>query len=252
MRITETAIAYVLMNESILLEDRLDFLKQNTKKLSTDHDTTAEHKETPDIIQHFADNGDPTKNKLYTQYAVNLYRNKSIRQEDAPRLKDALTNFDKYKHKLSPEDRQLNVKMYPNISTIEDKVAPHVGGLSKKESKTKLDQPGHKLVYDDNNISIYHLSSKDAAKNIYGGGHERGGTGTSWCTAVRSDKNVFDTYNAKGKIHVVHRKSDGSVYQYHPESAQFETAGHGEISPEDFKSIMPSLHKAWKENPELL
>jgi len=36
--ITETAIAYVMSNESILLEDRLEYLKQNTKTLSTDHD----------------------------------------------------------------------------------------------------------------------------------------------------------------------------------------------------------------------
>jgi hypothetical protein len=250
--ITETAIAYVMLNKDILLEDRLQYLKDTTKKLDTSHDTTGTHKETSDIVQHFADNGDPTKNKQHTQYAVGLYRNKAIRQEDAGRLKSALGNFEKYKGKLKPEEKVMSIKNYPTISAIEDKVAPHLGTMSsKKEAEKTLDQPGHKNVYEDKDIAIYHLTDVDASKNLYGGGHQRGGTGTSWCTAARSDANMFKNYHDKGPLHVIHRKSDGAVFQMHPDSNSFMDAKDNPISAEDFKSIQPAFHKALRATDDL-
>ena len=250
---SEIAIAYVMLLENLLVEDRLDFLKQNTKTLDTSHDPHGEHKETADIVQHFADKADPTPNKSLTQYAVGLYRNKAIKQEDAPQLKDALTNFEKYKSKLKPEEKQLTTKMYPKVSDIEDKIAPHLGTMaSKKEAQRTLEQPGHKLVHDDKDISIYHLTTTEASKAIYGGGHARGSTGTGWCTAARSDNNMFDHYAGRGKIHVIHRKSDGAVFQMAPEDGEFMDKKNNPISHDDFKSIAPALHAAWKKNPDLI
>lgn len=257
--ITEASIAYVMMNENILLEDRLDYLKANTKKLDTSHDTTAKHQETPDIIQHFADNADPTKNKQHTQYIINLYKNKKIRQDDAPGIHDVLSNYEKYKGKLTPEDRQLSTTKYPRISDLQDKIAPHLGTMaSKKQAEKTLEQPGHTLVHEDDKIKIYRLEKtkegKEASKALYGGGSERGSTGTNWCTAARSDdRNYFDEYLKEGgRYHVIHRKSDGAVFQMHPQSNQFHDAKNNDISPEDFKSIAPSLHAAWEKHPEML
>jgi len=251
--VTESAIAYIMMQESILLESRLDYLKANTPPLSTDHDTTAIHKDTPSIIQHFADNADPTPNKQRTQYIVGLYRAKKIRQEDAPRIKEALSSFEKYKHKLDPSEKQLTVSAYPTVASIEDKMVPHVGTMAtKREAERNLNQPGHELKYDDENISIYHLKDKETSQNLYGGGHQRGGTGTSWCTAARSKDCMFDQYAKDGRLHVLHDKKTGSVYQYHTKSASFMDAKDNEISPEDFKAIAPSFHKAILSNPDLL
>ena len=251
---TETSIAYVMIQESILVEDRLQYMKDNTKTLSTDHDEFAKHQSTPDIVQHFADNADPTSNKSHTQYAVGLYRNKTIKQEDAPQLKEALTNFEKYKAKLKPEERQVNTKTYPRVSDLTDKIAPHMGTMaSKKEAERTMEQPGHKLLHDDKDISIYHLTDKDASKAIYGGGASRGKTGTDWCTAARSEHNMFDNYSGgEKKVHVIHRKSDGAVFQMAPENNEFMDAKNNPISAEDFKSIAPALHAAWKKNPDLI
>lgn len=236
--------SYTDLNEEMLTENRIQFLKDTTKELDTSHDTTAEHRDTPSIIQHLADNADPTKNKAHTQYAVGLYKAKAIRQEDAPRLKAALENFDKYKGKLNPEDKQLTVKKYPTISSIEDKIEPHLGTMtSKKEAERTLDQPGHRLVYDDKDISVYHLTDKDASKALYGGGYQRGGTGTTWCTAARSDDNRFDHYHAQGPFHVIHDKKTGEVYQMHPESNQFKDKKDNEITPTQFASIQKPFHK---------
>ena len=250
---TEVQIAYVMMmNESILLEDRIDFLKKNTPKLDISHDSTAEHKETPDIIQHLADKGDPTKKKVYTNYLVNLYKAKGLKQEDAYKANEALASFDKYKHKLPEEDRNISVKNYPSISSIADKVAPHEGTMaSKKEAEKTLEQPGHELKYEDKDIQIYHLNKKEPSQALYGGGSKRGGTGTDWCTAARSDNCMFDRYHKDGPIHVVHRKSDGKVFQYHASSNSFMDPKDEQISHEDFGSIADSLHKAWEKHPDL-
>lgn len=251
--LTEVQIAYVMGRTDILLESRLEYLKQNTKTLSTDHDTTGKLKDTGDIVQHFADHGDPTTNKAHTQYAVGLYRNKTIKQEDAGRLKEALTGFEKYKGKLKPEEKTVSTKNYPNIASIEDKIAPHLGTMtSKKEAQKTLEQPGHEKVYDDEHISVFHLKDEEASKNIYGGGHQRGGTGTSWCTAARSDNCMFKDYAKQGSLHVIHRKSDGAVFQMHPHSNSFMDSKDNEISHDDFKSISKPLHKAWKEVPSIL
>lgn len=254
VQLDEAAIAYILMNEQLLMEDRIQFLKDNTKPLDTSHDTTAVHHNTADIIDHFATHADPSKNKVHTQFILGLYKNKSVRQEDAPRIKEALTNFDKYKNKLSPDEKQLNVKAYPTLSSLEDKIHPHIGTVtSKNQAQNQLDQPGHELKYEDDHIKVFRLTSKEASQNLYGGGHQRGGLGTSWCTAARSDNCMFDHYSKPdANLHVVHRKSDGAVFQYHTGSNQFMDAKDNEISSEDFASIAPHLHKAWEQKPELL
>lgn len=254
LQLDEIAIQYVMLNESILLEDRIQYLKDNIKGLDTSHDQNAQHKTTNDIVDHFATHADPSKNKQHTQFILGLYKNKSIRQEDAPRIREALTNFDKYKNKLSPEDKQLNTKAYPTLSSVEDKIYPHLGTVvSKNAAQSELNQPGHELKYEDDHIKVFKLTSKEASQNLYGGGHQRGGMGTSWCTAARSDNCMFDHYSKADKpLHVVHRKSDGAVFQYHTSSNQFMDAKDNEISSEDFASIAPHLHKAWEQKPELL
>lgn len=258
---TEISIAYVMLNEDILLEDRLQYLKDNTKTLSTDHDDKAKHKTTADIVQHFADHGDPTKNKQHTQFAISMYRNKTLKQEDAPRLKDALTEFDKHKAKLKPEEKQLTVKNYPTTKSIEDKIAPHLGSATTNKEKTtqtkeNLDIPGkHELKYEDKSIKIFHLKDKETSQKLYGKSNDSkpGAMPTSWCTATQSgEHNMFNHYHKEGAIHVIHRKADGAVFQMHPESNSFMDRKDDPISPEDFKSIAPSLHKAWKEKPELV
>lgn len=260
--VTEASIAYVMMNESILLEARIDYLKANTKPLSTDHDPLAKHKETPDIIQHFADNADPTKNKQHTQYIVGLYRNKAIRQEDASAIKETLTNFEKHKGKLDSNDRQLTAANYPRISDLDAKLKPHLGTAStNKEATQQLKDntniPGkHPLVYEDDKIKIYHNADKETAKKMYASTKDKkpGAFPSEWCTSRDTEHNMFDDYlkSEGGKYHVIHRKSDGKIFQIHPQSNQFHDANNDDISAEDFKSIAPSFHKAIEKHPEII
>lgn len=259
-KVTEASIAYIMMNESILLEDRLQYLKDNTKPLSTAHDTHATHKDTPAIIQHFADHGDPTKNKVHTQYLISLYKAGKIRQEDAPAIKETLSHFEKHKPNLTSTEKQLNAKNYPSISDVRKVVAPHIGKAvtnseKRDELKNNLDQPGkHELQYEDDKIKIFHLKDKHTAQSIYGSTSDPkpGACPTEWCTSRQTKDNMFDHYNKQGPLRVVHRKDDGAVFQYHTQSNQFMDKDDNTISDNDLKTIKPSLHKAWETHPKTL
>jgi hypothetical protein len=253
---------YVTLSEEMLVESRIDFLKEQNKTISTDHDTLATHHDAGAIIDHFAEHADPTKNKAHTQYIIGLYKNKSIRQEDAPSIKETLTNFEKYKGKLQADEKQLTPKAYPRISDVRAKLAPHLGlpttnAEAREHLKNNLDIPGkHPLVYEDDTIKVYHNADKETAKKIYCSATDPkpGPHNTEWCTSRDTSNNKFDDYLKEhgGKYHVIHRKSDGAVFQLHPQSNQFMDKDDNPISADDFKSIAPSFHKAKKLHPEMM
>lgn len=250
-----------ILSEEMLMENRLEWIKKNTPALDTSHDPHGEHKDTADIVDHFAEKGDPTKKKVHTQYLVALYKNKALRQEDAYRAHSTLSDFEAYKNKLSPDDKQLTVKRYPNLATINDKVAPFIGTGSTNAEAAKIaqskeyDSPEHEKVWEDDKIKIYRLNDKDTSQKLYGKSNDKnpGVFPTDWCTATQQDEhNMFDHYSKQGPIHVIHRKSDGAVFQYHQAADQFMDKDDKEISSGDFESFKDSLHKAWDEKPELL
>ena len=252
------------LSEDMLMEDRIDYLKQNTKPINSSHDRFAVHRNTHDIIDFLANNADPSRNKVYTQHLIKMYHNGAFRQEDAPRVMEALHNFDRYKQRLQPD--QKDIKKYSSVADIENVVAPLLGtGATKAEQlsiehkrlKNNLHIPGkHELTYDDNNISIYHLKDKETAQKLYAqkDANKPGVYPCSWCTSYAPPKteNAFDQHVERGNLFVVHRKSDGAVFQFHPSTDQFRDKDNKEISKEDFQSMQDSLEKAWRENPSMV
>jgi hypothetical protein len=173
----------MLSFKNYLLENRLDFLKQNTKNLSTDHDTLAKHKSAPEIIDHFATHADPTTKKTNTAWIVNQYKKGTIRQEDHPRIKSALEGFEKYKSKLPAKD----INSYKSLGHLEDAVEPHLGSFSSnREEKASIKHEGADLIHDGKDLMVHKLKTKEAACHY--------GAGTKWCTAAR-ENNMFDEYH---------------------------------------------------------
>ena len=99
LRFTEDAL--------ILMEDRLEFLKQHYASkpdFTTHHDPNAEHpihvmpgsaeheKQVHKVVDYWASH-DPTPNKQYTGRVLHWYHQKGIRQEDHPRVREALEGF---------------------------------------------------------------------------------------------------------------------------------------------------------------
>lgn len=239
---------FLQLQEQFLLESRIDFIKNKFKdKLNTEHDTFATHKDPSSIVDHFAENGDPTKKKIYTDWIVGQYHKGNIRQEDAPRVHDYLSNFEKYKSKLPEKD----INKYGTLKDVGEALKPHIGtAATKKEETAVQNDAGHELKYEDDRIKIYHLKTKEASQNLYGGGAVSGKT--DWCTAARSDQCMFDHYNKKGKLHVVHDKKTGEVYQYHAHEGQFMDRHDAPISNETLLDIGPHLHKAWEQDHSLV
>jgi hypothetical protein len=198
-------------------------------KLNTDHDSLATHKDSDSIVDHFANNADPSSNKQHTQWIVNQYRKKSIRQEDHPRINDALSHFDKHKAKLDKKD----LNQYKSLSDLEDAVEPHIGTIgSKKEEKRQIKSEGSDLIHSHKDLTVHHLKTKEAACHY--------GADTKWCTSG-NHKNRFNHYNKKGKIYVIHTH-DGRKYQLHHEEGQLKDEKDNRVDPKDFSKKYPEIH----------
>lgn len=199
----------------ILLEDRIEFLKkQHAGGISTAHDTYAIHHKPEAIIDHFATHADPTRNKQYTQWIVNRYKEGTIRQEDAPRINDTLTLFNNHKHKLAEKD----INKYPRLSDLSAAVEPYRDTpTTNKEAEKQTIAKGLDVLYKDNKYQVNKLKSKEASIALYSGGaHSGKRLGTDWCTATDSKYNMYDHYTQNGgSLHTIHVEGDkNSPYQF--------------------------------------
>lgn len=266
--------------EDMLFENRLAWLKQHTKDVSFAHDPHGPAKTIPDLVDKIATEGDPTHNKVHTQWLTNLYKQGAFKQEDLYKAHDTLKDYEGtpsstnekgekvdgrkgVKHLMSPEEKQINHTKYPSIQSLQTAIGKHVaGGLPSNQISANLKKwqdagrGGITQVHDDDHVRVYRLHSdeqgKEASKAIYGGGSKAGCT--EWCTANHNDEhNYFHHYTKEeypgSHLYVVHRKSDGEVFQYHTHSDQFMNKADEQISSEDLKSIQPSLHKMWERDP---
>ena len=200
----------------ILLEDRIDFLKQQFKdKLPTDHDTLAKHKDSDKIVDHFASKADPTTNKAHTQWLLNQYKAQAIRQEDAPGIKSALQDFEKVKGNLEKKD----INQYKDIAELRDAVATQKPTVEKKikEKKSAEDRKGADLekMYDSDGVTGYKIPNKESSIRHYGPAGDI--AQTHWCTAANSEHNMFNSY--KGGKYTMHFPN-GEVLQFHHQSGQ--------------------------------
>mgnify|MGYP006273092015 CR=1 FL=1 len=229
-----------LREQILILEERLDKIKDIFKnKINTDHDTMAQHKDSDAIVDHFATHADPTRNKSHTQWIVNRYRQKQFRQEDHPRIKEALSNFDKYKSKLPEKD----INKYKSLSDVEDAVQPHLGQTaSGKEEKRQIKSEGADLVHSGNGVTIHHIKTEKAACAY--------GSGTKLCISGRKN-NMFSLHSKSGPMFIV--QHEGRKYHFHNSSQQFKdekniatdiSKVHPDIQKEMGKSNHPEVQKA--------
>jgi hypothetical protein len=272
-----------LTEEYLDESSRLNWLKNNVKDVSFAHDPHGPAKTVPDLVDKIAKEGDPTKNSAHTQWLLNMFRHGNLKQEDLYKAHDALKDYEGtpatknekgervegqrgLKHSMSAEERQITHTRYPTIQSFQAVLAKHTaGGLPASKITENLNKwqasgrGGLEQVWDDEHARVYRIKSdeegKAASKAIYGGGCKNGGT--DWCTANHNDEhNYFDHYTKEqhpgSHLYVVHRKNDGSVFQYHTHSDQFADANDETINHEDLKTIQPSLHKMWDAKPDTL
>lgn len=225
-----------------LCENRIETIKQKTKEhaektgkpfFDISHDTHAKAKTSDAIIDHFATHADPSNNKEHTQWVMGQYRKQHVRQEDHPRIKQALTNFTTHKAKLANKD----LNSYKRLTDVENAVKPHIAkDIAQKQSDNTIKHEGADLVHsDDNGLAVHHVKTKAAMKLF--------GDGTEWCTSRKDDDhNRFDDYNQDGKLYVIH--SGEKKYHFHRESNQFMDVMDDPVPKEEFNGLLkkhPSL-----------
>lgn len=243
------------MLASFLVENRIDFLKKQNPEIDTSHERDAfrvgYHKDSNDVIDHYAQHGDPTPNKQYTQWLIRQYKNKQMYQEDAPFIRSDLETFHVHKHRLAEKD----INKYHNLDDLRAAIAPYKGApATNKEADNKTIADGLETIYKDHEISMHRLHTKEASKLMYGGGARSGKKyGTDWCTAADSQHNMFDSYGPPGSLYTFHATDDSnSPYQYHAPSRQFMDRFDRSVHPTAVIDRYPQIHQfTGKLSPQL-
>jgi hypothetical protein len=216
--------------EQELLENRIETLKTKVFNdgFDTSHDREAQHTNTSDIVNHFANKADPTKKKTHTQWILNQYKKGNIRQGDHSRIKEALSNFETHKGKLEKKD----INQYKSLSHIEKAVEPHLGTTSKRQEKKAIKSEGADLVHNDKErgVTVHHIKTEQASCSY--------GAGTKWCTTGKED-NRFKDHNEDGPMFVIHH--GGRKYQFHNASNQFKDEKNDDVK---FKDLHPDIQKS--------
>lgn len=228
-----------LYEQRLLLEDRIQTLKDNFRgKLSTSHDQFAVHQDSDAIVDHFSSNADPTPKKIHTQWVLNQYKRGNLRQEDHPRIRETLSNFERYKGKLEKKD----IGQYKSLTEVDDAVAPHLGqAASGKEEKLITKTEGADLVHSGNGVLIHHIKTEGASCLF--------GAGTKWCTAAKNN-NMFSMYAERGPLFIIQHQ--GRKYQFHSDEG-----GNRMMDEEDRPITIDKLHPdiqreiAKSEHPEI-
>lgn len=225
-------------------------------KYHLDHsfDNTQGKRTTPEeIIKYFAEYGDPTNKKIYTDWIIRQYSNKEFRQEDTERVSKYLTMFETYKSKMENKD----ILKYKTLTDLRDAINEHAKTTSAVGADYSIVEiPGATKMWEDENIAIIRLDTIEASCII--------GRGTEWCTATQkndgtpTENNHFESYSSRGPLFVIlskiHKHKDGNFrrWQYHVQDEQFMDENDHDICKEDFDLIKHSFWKAWDENPQVI
>ena len=194
------------------------------------------------ILKRFdkLEQSDPSENKQYLNWIMNIYLNGELEEEDFYKIPEALRLFDKNKEKLDVNQRNIN--SFNDLSSLYNVVSKYDSeeemSASEKEKLIKLE--GAEQVYNDDNWKIIIPKTQQAAC-LYG-------KSTKWCTASNDYNNRFEYYHKQGPLFILinkNVKNDKAVLkklQFHFETGQFMDTTDKRINVTQF----------FRENPELL
>jgi hypothetical protein len=243
--------------EALLLEDRMEFLLQHhtTKQpLTTNHDPNAEHKitaapgseqhkaQTAKVLQHWA-SADPTQNKQYTGRVVHWYSQhgegkNELRQEDHPRVTQALHDFHAMKSKMPEKD----INRYTDLQHLEnevDKVKAAHGGAAPTSNRQVAKSADDQAL--DNHTKLLHKSENSTVRQINSGGHAGMSVlarNSRWCV---SNEGTFESYAKRGPLYWIHHKPSNKKYLYHPQSDQLMKEDDTRADHNQMAKDMPEL-----------
>jgi hypothetical protein len=207
----------LLESLNILTEDRIEILKQKFSMLP--------EKEFQEIID-----ADPSKNKEFSQWLLNLYKQHNLKLEDLYKVKDYLYLFMKIKKKSSIQIEK-DINKYKSIQDLFVAIDPYD---NSKDIMSKNEIKEDNLAYETSKWKIYIPKTYEDSCIL--------GKGTQWCTATEKTDNYYKHYSSQGQLYILISKIDPTEkYQFHFESGQFMDKNDHSINYKQF----------FGENPEL-
>jgi len=191
---------------------------------------------------------DPTPTKKFLPWLIGQHKQGNV-SIDHPDLESTLGGFDKYKHLHGIQDHNKY-----SFDQVRDAVKPHVGKLLGKAAKEQQNVGGTELLHSEQSgIKAFHIKTREASQNLYGGGEKRGGEkggfrGTTWCTSARSGECMFK--KVYGEMYTIHDPNDDNApYAVHPDPKAGHVADRhnvpdAEVPIGDFVKKNPHLKKA--------
>lgn len=221
---------------SVLYEDRMPALQAKWgAKLNTEHDENVRgHPHGRELAIRKIASMDPTGNKQYTDRLLHWYHQGQFRLEDHPAVSDTLRRFHQVKGRMEPAHRDVN--RHASLHDLRDRLEPFrdVQTKSQADAAEKRDiERGSTVIHDSPTLQVREIHNKEAACGL--------GVGTSWCTAVRNEHNMFDRYRKHGQLYSIHDKENGRKYQVHFNAGQLMDEQDRPVSSRDLAKKHPAL-----------
>jgi len=183
--------------------------------------------------------------------------------EDLYKVKEDLTKFDRFKHRIDPNFRDINRIQSP------DHLFDLVGEFTlvkkptkkeKEQGKVNYEYPGSEIVFKGQNWVIIKISDKGqlgkSAARFFGGYHEYDMGETRWCTSW-PDSRMFNKYIKQGPLYVLLPTQSSELsektglpierYQFHFHSDQFKDRHDHEIDLIGFMNQNPEIKTYFKD-----
>ena len=163
--------------------------------------------------------------------------------EDLYQIKEYLELFNRVKHNLSPEQRNINnSKTYKNLFDI---IEPYIEikdsdlYLSKTQLQSLAKKDAEKIW--ENNKWLIVWPKTEEASCLYG-------KGSRWCTAADKYNNRFDSYNSHGMFnYVINKRNQKEKYAFF-----FNNDTDVEVYDVNDKNISKEMSVFFKNKKELL
>lgn len=215
-----------LLENYILTEARTDFaLTQFGKKIDAvkSRDHKAANMSAEEIIAELAKISEKDIIWLCSMYIA-----KQFLLEDAPRMKEELKKFAKYKSKMEVKDltqfKTLNA-FYDAIEAVEG-----TDTTSKRQAEKEMKSKDAPVFFEGPGIKVVMPKTEETACTY--------GAGTKWCTAA-DNNNMFKHYHDQGQLYIIMAKLEGKdrKFQIHFETDSFMDERDQTISKKDIDAL---------------
>jgi hypothetical protein len=146
---------------------------------------------------------DPTPKKTYTHWIALQLVSGYFNIEDVDRMRNALTEYDRIKHRLPLEQRNISRLKFVDLEDIVEKlVNPELGSNT---GTFKIPNEGANVLYNGPQGLLVIPETEKAARIL--------GSGTRWCTSGNNGQ-LFHYYSNQAPLYIWRDRS-GDKFQFH-------------------------------------